>query len=347
MVFPHEPLIQVAAPIVEGQLFETFILNQIHCESVLAAKASRVVTAAQGRIVVDFGSRRSHGTDAALKVARATYLAGGEGTSNLLAGKRYGIPVFGTMAHSYIQAHDDEYQAFEAFAARYPETTLLIDTYDTLDGVRNVIPLRQKLNARFRVKAVRLDSGDLGRLAIETRRMLDEASLRSVKIFASSGLDECKIQKLVASRAPIDGFGVETSLAVSEDAPALDMAYKLVEYAGKGRLKLSTKKVLYPGRKQGFRQYENGRIVRDVIGRFDESLPGKPLLERVFQPGQPCCHATLTESRQLLRDQIEHLPPQLIKLSRPEASFPVLFSDRLQADLPMRRSEIAAAHVSV
>lgn len=143
VAFPHEPLIQVVAPIIEGQLLETFVLNQIHCESVLTAKASRVVTAAQGRVVVDFGSRRSHGTEAALKVARATYLAGGHGTSNLLAGKKYDLPLFGTMAHSYIQAHHDEYQAFEAFAARYPETTLLIDTYDTLAGVRNVIRLSQ------------------------------------------------------------------------------------------------------------------------------------------------------------------------------------------------------------
>jgi nicotinate phosphoribosyltransferase len=240
------------------------------------------------------------------------------------------------MAHSYIQAHDDEYQAFEAFAALYPGTTLLVDTYDTLDGVRNVIRLSRKLGNRFRVKAVRLDSGDLGGLAVATRRLLDEAGLRNVTIFASSGLDEYKIQKLMASGAPIDGFGVGTSLAVSEDAPALDMAYKLVEYAGKGRLKLSTKKVLYPGRKQVFRQCENDRIVRDVIGRFDESIPGKPLLERVFQAGQPCHRPALTESRQLLREQLEHLPTRLLELSRPEAVYPVLFSDRLQADLAMR-----------
>jgi nicotinate phosphoribosyltransferase len=197
------------------------------------------------------------------------------------------------------------------------------------------------------VKAVRLDSGDLGRLAIETRRMLDEAGLRSVKIFASSGLDEYKIQRLVASGAPIDGFGVGTSLAVSEDAPALDMAYKLVEYAGKGRLKLSTRKVLYPGRKQVFRQFENGRIVRDVIARFDESLEGKPLLKRIFQTGQPCRHPTLTESRQLLQDQLERMPAQCLELSRPEPPYPVLFSDRLQADLAMRRSGIMAEHLRI
>ena len=180
------------------------------------------------------------------------------------------------MAHSYIQAHEDESASFDSFARLYPETTLLVDTYDTLAGVRKVIELSQKLGDRFQVRAVRLDSGDLGRLAVDTRKMLDEAGLQSVKIFASSGLDEYKIQKLVHSGAPIDAFGVGTKLAVIADAPDLDMAYKLVEYGGKGRLKLSAKKLLYPGRKQVFRQIENGQMVRDVIGRFDEPIAGEP-----------------------------------------------------------------------
>ena len=261
LVFPNEPLLQVIAPITEAQLIETFVLNQVHFQSVAATKAARVVAAAQGRAIVDFGSRRSHGMDAALKVARATHLAGGAGTSNVLAGKLYGIPVFGTMAHSYIQAHDDEFASFDSFARLYPETTLLVDTYDTLAGVRKVIELSQKLEGRFQVRAVRLDSGDLGGLAVDTRRMLDEAGLQRVKIFASSGLDEYKSQKLVQTGAPIDAFGVGTKLAVIADAPDLDMAYKLVEYGGKGRLKLSAKKLLYPGRKQIFRQIENGKMV--------------------------------------------------------------------------------------
>ena len=210
LVFPNEPLLQVIAPITEAQLIETFVLNQIHFQSVAATKAARVVAAAQGRAVVDFGSRRSHGIDAALKVARATYLAGGAGTSNVLAGKLYGIPVFGTMAHSYIQAHEEESASFEAFAKRYPETTLLVDTYDTLGGVRKVVELSQKLGDRFRVRAVRLDSGDLCSLAVDTRKMLDAAGLQRVKIFASSGLDEYKILELMNSGAPIDIFGVGT-----------------------------------------------------------------------------------------------------------------------------------------
>ena len=220
-----------------------------------------------------------------MKVARASYLMGAAGTSNVLAGKLYGIPVFGTMAHSYIQAHDDEAAAFEAFAGLYPETTLLVDTYDTLGGVRKVIELARRLGDRFRVRAVRLDSGDLGTLARQARQLLDAAGLSGVRIFASGGLDEHEVAALVAAGAPIDAFGVGTKMAVSEDAPSLDMAYKLVEYAGRPRMKLSTKKVLYPGRKQVFRVVEGGRMVRDVIGRHDEALEGEPLLRPVMRGG--------------------------------------------------------------
>jgi nicotinate phosphoribosyltransferase len=340
LVFPNEPLLQVIAPIAEAQLIETFVLNQIHFQSVAATKAARVVTAAQGRTVVDFGSRRSHGIDAALKVARATYLAGGDGTSNLLAGKIYGIPVFGTMAHSYIQAHDEESASFDYFARLYPETTLLVDTYDTLAGVRKVIQLSQKLGDRFQVRAVRLDSGDLGRLAVDTRKMLDEACLQKVKIFASSGLDEYKIQDLMNSGAPIDAFGVGTKLAVIADAPYLDMAYKLVEYGGKGRLKLSAKKLLYPGRKQVFRQIENGQMVRDVIGRFDEPLAGEPLLEPLLLRGQPTIQIELAESRKHLQRELERLPDHLRGLQSASLPYPVSFSEQLKADLNAIRRKL-------
>jgi nicotinate phosphoribosyltransferase len=332
LVFPNEPLVQVIAPILEAQLMETIVLNQIHFQSLAASKAARVVAAAGGRMVVDFGSRRAHGTDAALKVARATYLGGGQGTSNVLAGKLYGIPVFGTMAHSYIQAHEDELASFEAFARLYPATTLLVDTYDTLEGVHKVIDLSRKLGERFQIRAVRLDSGDLANLAVATRKMLDEAGLRDVKIFASSGLDEYKIQTLVASGAPIDAFGVGTKLAVVADAPQLDMAYKLVEYGGKGRLKLSAKKVLYPGRKQVFRQVENGRLLRDVIGRFDEPLPGEPLLQPLIEHGQSAVRVDLNESRLRLKQQMEGLPEALRGLEQAPEPYPVSVSDRLQAD---------------
>jgi len=341
LVFPHEPLVQVIAPILEAQLMETLVLNQVHFQSLAATKAARVVEAAKGRGVVDFGSRRAHGTDAALKVARATYLAGGEGTSNVLAGRTYGIPVFGTMAHSYVQAHDSEAASFETFAALYPETTLLVDTYDTLEGVRKVIDLSRKLGDRFRVRAVRLDSGDLGRLASQTRKILDEAGLGHVTIFASSSLDEYQIQDLVNAGAPIDVFGVGTKLAVMEDASHLDMAYKLVEYGGKGRLKLSAKKVLYPGRKQVFRQVDAGQMVQDVIGRFDEELPGERLLQRVMKQGRPTRDANLEESRRRFRLELQRLPEHLRKLEPSSTPYPVSFSDRLKDDLERIRKEIA------
>lgn len=343
VVFPNEPLLQVIAPIIEAQLIETFVLNQIHFQSIAATKAARVVAAAQGRAVIDFGSRRSHGIDAALKVARATYLAGGNGTSNVLAGKVYGIPVFGTMAHSYIQAHDEEFASFESFAALYPETTLLVDTYDTLEGVRKIIELSHKLGHRFRVRALRLDSGDLGSLAFQTRKMLDEAGLQDVQIFASSGLDEYKIQELVHSGAQIDAFGVGTKLAVIADAPELDMAYKLVEYAGKGRLKLSTKKLLYPGRKQVFRQLDNGRMIGDVIGRFHESLAGEQLLKPLMVRGQPAAQIKLAQSRKHLHSQLQLLPDHLRGLEPMSPQYPVSFSEQLQADLDSIRRRLGFA----
>jgi nicotinate phosphoribosyltransferase len=342
VVFPHEPLVQVIAPIIEAQIVETFVLNQVHFASIAATKAARVVTAAAGRAVVDFGSRRAHGTDAAMKVARATYLAGGVGTSNVLAGERYGIPLYGTMAHSYIQAHDGEIDAFAAFASTFPSTTLLVDTYDTLEGVRNVIELKRRLGERFQVKAIRLDSGDMAKLSIEARRLLDAAGLRCVSIFASSGLDEFKIADLVRQRAPIDAFGVGTKLAVSEDAPDLDMAYKLVEYAGKGRMKLSSRKVLYPGRKQVFRREVNGVMAGDTIARCDERLPGEPLLQPVMREGRVAARASLEESRQRCARQLRQLPEPLRKLERAQPPYPVRFSDRLQADFERLREQVVA-----
>jgi len=341
LVFPNEPIVQVIAPILEAQLMETFVLNQIHFQSLAAAKAARVVEAAKGRSVVNFGSRRAHGTDAALKVARATYLAGGSGTSNLLAGRIYGIPVFGTMAHSYVQAHDSEATSFEAFAALHAETTLLVDTYDTLEGVRKVIDHSRRLGDRFRAQAVRLDSGDLGALAGEVRRMLDQAGLKQVTIFASSSLDEYEIQRLVNSGAPIDAFGVGTRLAVMEDASHLDMAYKLVEYGGRGRLKLSTSKVLYPGRKQVFRQIENGRMIGDVIARFDEQLAGEPLLQPVMRRGVPITRIELEESRRRLRRELMRLPDCLRALDPSPTAYPVSFSESLRSDLDRIRAELA------
>ncbi|MBI3461507.1 MAG: nicotinate phosphoribosyltransferase [Planctomycetes bacterium] len=345
IVFPNEPLIQVIAPIFEAQLIETLVLNQIHFQSVVATKSARVVLAAQGRAVIDFGSRRAHGSDAALKVARASYLVGAAGTSNVLAGRLYGIPVFGTMAHSYIQAHDSELDSFDQFVREFPETTLLIDTYDTLHGAKNVIELKRRLGEGFRVKAVRLDSGDLQDLAFRTREMLDAAGLQNVRIFASSGLDEYKIAALLEGGSPIDAFGVGTKMAVSKDATDLDMAYKLVEYASVPRTKLSARKVIYPGRKQAFREVQSGIMVRDVIGRFDEPLEGESLLQPVMQRGArlPAGRVSLENARQHARRELSRLPPHWRQITPAVVPYPVNISKQLASDLARLRAQFEEA----
>lgn len=344
VVFANEPLVRVEAPVLEAQLVETLVLNQVHFQTVAASKAPRVVAAAAGRAVVDIGSRRAHGSDAALKVARASYLVGAAGSSLVLAGRRYGIPVHGTTAHSYVQAHGDEGAAFEAFARLYPETTLLVDTYDTLEGVRKVIDLSRKLGPRFRVSAVRLDPGDVGVLAKAARRMLDEAGLGRVKIFASSEMDEYRVAELLAGSAPIDGFGVGTRMAVAEGAAHLDMVYKLVAYGGTGRAKLSSEKVIYPGRKQVFRRVEGGVMAGDVVGRFDERLAGEPLLRPVMRGGRrlEAARPTLEDSRRHASRELGRLPVPLRRLDAAEEPYPVKFSNRLRAELEEVRATVFA-----
>ncbi len=340
-VFANEPLLEVVAPLPQAQLAETIVMNQVQFQTVLASKAARVVHAARGRTVVDFGLRRMHGADAGLKAARAFHIAGVSATSNVLAGMVYGVPIAGTMAHSYVQAHDHEVDAFRAFAAQYPETILLVDTYDTLEGVRRVIRLARELGGAFRVRAVRLDSGDLGALARAARGMLDAAGLHRVEIFASGGLNEHRIAELLAADAPIDGFGVGTDLAVSRDAPALDTAYKLTEYAGRGRLKLSAGKSLLPGRKQVFRVEEGGEAVRDLLARAGEALPGRPLLHRVMAGGVRLADAgpTLDQARARARSELSRLPPRLRELAPAAPPYRVDVSPALRADA----EEVAAA----
>ncbi len=334
VVFPNEPIVQVIAPIVEAQLVETFVVNQIHLQSVMASKAARVVEAAHGRPVVDFGARRAHGTDAALKVARAGYLAGMAGTSNLLAAREYGIPPFGTMAHSFIQAFDDELDAFAAFARLYPGTTLLIDTYDTLRGVDHAVELVKR---GFDVAGIRLDSGDLGALSKAARARLDAAGLNHLEIVASSGLDEYRIAALINDGCPIDAFAVGTRVVVAQDAPALDMAYKLVEYDGAGRTKFSSGKVIYPGRKQVARRLEDGLFAGDTIGAPDEDLDGELLLVPVMKNGRHLPQPDLTESRNRAREQIGRLPPQLRSLEATGWSYPVDVSPGIAAELEKLR----------
>jgi nicotinate phosphoribosyltransferase len=330
-VFANEPILEVVAPIPQGQLVETLVINQVHLQTVLASKAARVVTAARGRPVIDFGARRMHGIDAAQKAARAFFIAGVSATSNVLAGKEYGLPVAGTMAHSYIQAHDDEADAFSAFARVWPETIILVDTYDSLDGVRKVIELARSAGADFRVKAIRLDSGDLVELARKARVLLDEAGLHDVQIFVSGGLDEDAIARALASAAPIDAFGVGTKMGVSSDQPDLDIAYKLCEYGGKGRLKLSTGKPILPGCKQVFRIEVGGVAVRDVIARAEESIPGRPLLRPVMQGGRrlPAGRVKLAEARARASDEIARLPARVRCIEPCVPAYPVEVSQNL------------------
>lgn len=329
-LFANEPILEVSAPLPEAQLIETLVMNQIHLQTLLASKATRVVTAAQGRPIIDFGARRMHGLDAAQKAARAFYIGGVTATSNVLAGKQFGIPLAGTMAHSYIQAHEDEAAAFHAFARLYPRTILLVDTYDTLDGVRKVIALARTLGSDFCVRAIRLDSGDLASLACDARRLLNAAGLHEVQIFASGGLDEDTISTLLASRVPIDGFGVGTHMGVSSDAPYLDIAYKLCEYADQGRLKLSTGKPVLPGRKQVYRVLEHGQAVRDMIARDDESCIGQPLLEPVMRGGKRITPVLpLTQIRQQARTRINQLPARVTALAPAVPAYRVTVSPEL------------------
>jgi len=328
-IFADEPILEVRAPLPEAQLVETLIMNQVHLQTVLASKAWRVVTAAAGRPVVDFGPRRMHGIDAALKAARAFHIAGVAATSNVLAGKIFGVPVTGTMAHSYIQAHDDERDAFERFAERYPGTILLVDTYDTIHGVEKVIRLIR--DHGLRVGGVRLDSGDLGWLAKEVRARLDAADLAGVEIFASGGLDEDAITELLADGAPIDGFGVGTNMGVARDVPDLDIAYKLAFYGGRGRLKLATGKPILPGAKQVFRRFAGDNAVGDVIARADESLDGEPLLQPVMRAGRrlACASPPLDELRAHCHAATQRMPAAVRALEPGEPRYAVEISAAL------------------
>jgi nicotinate phosphoribosyltransferase len=342
-VFPNEPILEVVAPLVEAQLVESFVMNQVYLQTVLASKAARIVEAARGREVVDFALRRMQGTDAALKGARAFSIAGVDATSNIAAGQAYGLRVSGTMAHSYIQAHDDELSAFRAFARRYPGTVLLVDTYDTLDGIRHVIQLAQDSGPAFDIHAVRLDSGDLLALSVAARRLLDEAGLRSVRIFASGGLDEDSISALVGAGAPIDGFGVGTDMGVSADAPSLDIAYKLVEYAGRPTIKLSTGKLLLPGRKQLFRVERDGVADHDWLTRHDEAPRGRPLLHRVMSRGVRERRVPLEEVRRHAADELRRLPAPIRAITPADPPYRVDVSEQLEQDLQSAARRVRGA----
>jgi len=340
-IFGGEPVLEITAPLAEAQLVETCLINRINAQTLAASKCSRVLTAAQGRAVVDFGLRRMHGTEAAVKAARAFYIAGVASTSNVMAGSAYGIPVSGTMAHSYIQAHEDEAQAFRRFAELYPETTLLVDTYNTLEGVRNVVRMAQELGPDFRVRAIRLDSGDLADLSIRARDILDAAGLEKVRIFASGNLDEYSISRLRRSGARIDGFGVGTLMGISADSPSLDFCYKLTSYDGKDQCKFSTGKETLPGAKQVFRVEEDGKYVRDILAGREESHPGRPLLVKVMENGKriDTDAADMVAARERAREDLARLPESLLGLEQVEHPYPVEISESLSARLERLREK--------
>ena len=339
-VFPAEPLLELTAPLLEAQIAETMVLNEVHLQTVVASKAARSVAVAEGRALVDFSLRRTHGGEAGLKVARASYLAGFDATSNVLAGKLYGIPIAGTMAHSYVESFESELEAFRAYARSYPDSAiLLVDTYDTLEGTRRAVAVARELAAAgHRLRGVRLDSGDLGALAREARALLDGAGLGDAIVFVSGGLDEHGIASLLAAGAPIGGFGVGSKMGVSADAPFLDMVYKLVELDGEPVLKLSPGKETLPARKQVWRVREQGRAAYDVLALAASSAVrgGEPLLREVMSGGRTTWSEALTASRERAREERETLPEEVRRLDARA------YEVRVDAELEGSRSRIAS-----
>ncbi|MDD5320834.1 MAG: nicotinate phosphoribosyltransferase [Methylococcales bacterium] len=332
--FPNEPLLRITAPLPEAQLIESRIINLLHFQTLIASKAARSVLIAPDKLLVDFGMRRAHGSEAALLAARASYLAGFTGSATVAAGMDFGIPIFGTMAHSFIQTYSRESQAFVHFAEANPDNAvLLIDTYDTEAGAQKVVDLKAALHAQgIKIKGVRLDSGDLADHARKVRIILDRGGLNKTTIFASGNIDEYKLEGLMAQQAPIDGFGIGTHMDTSADAPYLDCAYKLQEYAGIARRKRSEGKATWPGRKQVYRNYnDKGIMSGDTVTVDNAPCAGEPLLQMVMRGGKPIAgQPTLIEARERAKRQLNGLPVSLRQLSNaPE--YPVIISAELQA----------------
>lgn len=317
--FQDEPILRVVAPLPLAQLAETRLINLLHFQTLIASKAARMVLAAPGSLLVDFGLRRSHGSEAGLLAARASYLVGFDGSSTVLAEREFGIPSYGTMAHSYIQAFDDEGVSFENFLQSYPQGAMLpIDTYDTEAGAEKIVALLPHLKSSgVHLRAVRIDSGDLDSHARKVRAILDRAGLEDVKIFASGNLDEYELERLMRAGAPIDGYGVGTRMDTSSDAPYLDCAYKLQEYAGKPRRKRSEGKATWPGRKQVYRQYGGKGLMRgDVLALMEDLHEGCALLQQVMSKGKRLIAPPLEISRRHAHEEMASLPLTLRSLEQ-------------------------------
>jgi nicotinate phosphoribosyltransferase len=332
--FPNEPLIRITAPLPMAQIVETRLINIMHFQTMIASKAARMVLAAPGKILSDFGLRTAHGAEAGLFSARASYIAGFASVANVLAGERYGIPVVGTMAHSFVQVHDDEMTAFENFARARPDgIVLLIDTYNTEAGARNVVQLAPKLKADgIAIRGVRIDSGDLAAMAKKVRDILDTGGLKDVIILVSGGINEDVLQPMTAAKAPIDGFGIGVNLDASIDAPSLDCAYKLQEYAGKPRRKLSEGKVTWPGSKQVWRSYGADKRMRgDILSLENDSQAGEALIVPVMRAGKRVAPVpTLAQIREHAARELAKLPEPLRNLEA-GVDYPVEISKALRA----------------
>lgn len=323
-LFADEPWLRITASLPEAQLVESRLMNLMHFQTLVATKAARCVLAARGRRLVDFGLRRAHGAEAAVLAARASYLAGFAGTATVEAGRRFGIPVFGTMAHSFVQAHGSEAEAFAGYARAHPgRANLLIDTYDVEAAARETVALSKQ---GVPVRGVRIDSGDLGDLARRVRRILDEGGCGGTDIIASGNVDESAIERLVSEDAPIDAFGIGTRLDTSADAPYLDCAYKLEEYSGRPRRKRSAGKATWPGRKQVWRSLDSsGRIARDLVALDGEPAEGQPLLRPFMDGGR---RTGEPESLEAMRERaaatLASLPAKARRLDAPEPPIAVI-----------------------
>lgn len=311
--FASEPILRVEAPLPEAQLVESRIVSLLHYQTLVASKAARCRLAAPKAELIDFGMRRAHGAEAALLASRASYIAGFDATATVEAAYRYGIPLSGTMAHSFVQAHELEAQAFQNFARCHPEgIVFLIDTYDVLRGAQRVVELAHRLRREgIRVSGVRIDSGDLAQLSCAVRVVLDRGDCKDIRIFVSGSLDEYAIDAMIAAKVPIDAFCLGTRVAVSEDAPSLDCAYKLQQYAGRPVRKLSQWKETWPGPRQVYRQYDSsGYFGMDVLACEDEVIDGQPLLHEVMTNGRRMrCAPSLKEVRVYCAEQLARLPP--------------------------------------
>jgi nicotinate phosphoribosyltransferase len=313
--FADEPILRVVAPMPQAQIIESRLINILHVHTLIASKAVRCVIAAPDKLLVDFGMRRAHGAEAAMAAARASYIAGFAGTATVLADKEFGIPSFGTMAHSFVQAHDSESEAFFDFACSQPRNTvLLIDTYDTEAAARKVVALKPRLAERgIAIKGVRLDSGDLNELSRSVRAILDAGGCEETGIFCSGNLDEYLLLELLTNGAPVDGFGIGTRLDISEDAPSLDCVYKLQAYAGRARRKRSKGKATWPGSKQVYRYFtESGVLSHDVLTTVEDSRQGEPLIEPVMKAGKRVsAPPSLDQIRERAARQLSVLPEPL------------------------------------